>query len=113
MSTVMTQLNTRVPADLKRGGDAVFARYGLSASEVVRRVWRFAVESQSVPEFLLKERAGAPAVGPSDGCGLAVQVAARECGFVDARPAPEHVSWQNERDAMYDDLLARMDERCR
>lgn len=112
MSTIMAQLNTRVPADLKRGGDAVFSRYGLSASEVVRGVWRFAVENQSVPEFLLEEKPCASVVDPSDGCGLAVRVAAQECGFVDAGLAPEYASWQDERDAMYDDLLTGMDERC-
>ncbi len=49
MSTAMTQLNTRAPADLKRGGDAVFARAGQSASDVVRGVWRYAVDTAVCP----------------------------------------------------------------
>ncbi len=116
MSTAMTQLNTRVPADLKRGGDAVFARAGLSASDVVRGVWRYAVETQSVPEFLVAEKkpSGEAATGALDGAGLAVAVAARECGFVDRGPSHlEGTCARDERDAMYDELLAQMDERCR
>ena len=74
MDSTMVQLNTRVPADLKRGGDAVFARAGLSVSDVVRGVWRYAVETQTVPEFLVKDKR--PAVTcETDGLGLAVAVA--------------------------------------
>ncbi len=112
MAATMVQLNTRVPADLKRGGDAVFARAGLSVSDVVRGVWRYAVETQSVPEFLVKEKQEVAAAAV-EGPGLAVAVATRECGFVDkGAPAACEVS-RDERDAMYDELLARMDERCR
>lgn len=111
MSVAMSQLNTRVPADLKRGGDAVFARAGLSTSDVVRGVWLYAVETQSVPSFLVKEKGSV--VSEDLGAGLAVAVARRECGFVD-KGAPARVeSAREERDAMYDELLARMDERCR
>lgn len=58
-----------------------------------------------------KEQPAFAAEEPLEGCGLAVQIAARECGFVDAGLAPGYASWQDERDAMYDDLLASMDER--
>ena len=112
MATVMAQLNTRVPADLKRGGDAVFSRAGLSPSDVVRGVWRYAVETQSVPDFLLND--GRPASAPEDdGAGLAVAVATRECGFVDKGISAPRQGARDDRDAMYDELLARMDERCR
>ncbi len=111
MSVAMSQLNTRVPADLKRGGDAVFARAGLSASDVVRGVWLYAVETQSVPSFLVKEK---ESQAPEDlGAGLAVAVAKRECGFVDKGVPACIESAREERDAMYGELLARMDERCR
>ena len=112
MDSTMMQLNTRVPADLKRGGDAVFARAGLSVSDVVRGVWRYAVETQTVPEFLVKDKR--PAVScETDGLGLAVAVATRECGFVDRGVPATCETPRDERDAMYDELLARMDERCR
>lgn len=114
MAIAMTQLNTRVPADLKRGGDAVFARAGLSPSDVVRGVWRYAVETQSVPEFLVKGAGSQPAgTAEADGAGLAVAVAARECGFIDKGTPVFRESARDERDAMYDELLTRMDERCR
>ena len=40
MATRTVQLNTRIDEALKRGGDSVFGRYGLSPSDVVRAVWR-------------------------------------------------------------------------
>lgn len=46
----MTQLNTRMDSELKRRGDAVFSRAGLTSSEVVRAVWRTAADTQQVPE---------------------------------------------------------------
>ncbi len=114
MAIAMTQLNTRVPADLKRGGDAVFSRAGLSPSDVVRGVWRYAVETQSVPDFLVKGTSSQPAVAAEpDGPGLAVAVATRECGFVDKGVSTSCECARDERDAMYDELLSRMGERCR
>ena len=47
------QLNTRIDPELKRSGDAVFARAGLTPSEVVRAVWAHAARTQSVPECVL------------------------------------------------------------
>ena len=44
------QLNTRIDATLKQQGDAVFAREGLTSSEVVRAVWAYAATTQTVPE---------------------------------------------------------------
>ena len=52
------QLNTRIDPELKRSGDAVFARAGLTPSEVVRAVWAHAARTQSVPECVLDESAG-------------------------------------------------------
>lgn len=112
MSVAMAQLNTRVPADLKRGGDVVFARSGLSPSDVVRGVWRYAVETQSAPSFLIEENKPVHA-SAAEGSGLAVTVATRECGFVDKGARLSHESARDTRDAMYDELLSRMDERCR
>ena len=114
MATVMAQLNTRVPADLKRGGDAVFSRAGLSPSDVVRGVWRYAVETQTVPDFLVKSADSQSAsTTEADGAGLAVAVATRECGFIDKGISTPRETARDERDAMYDELLGRMDERCR
>lgn len=52
------QLNTRIQPELKRAGDAVFARAGLSSSEVVRALWEHAARTQEVPAFILESQAG-------------------------------------------------------
>ena len=53
---VTVQLNTRIDPTLKERGDAVFARAGLTSSEVVRAVWEYAANTQTVPECILKRR---------------------------------------------------------
>ena len=58
----MTQLNTRIPVELKRGGDEVLARYGKTASDVMRAVWTYMVETQKIPELVNKETAGSPEI---------------------------------------------------
>ena len=50
------QLNTRIDPTLKARGDAVFARAGLTSSEVVRAVWEYAARTQTVPECVLERR---------------------------------------------------------
>ena len=50
------QLNTRIDPTLKERGDAVFARAGLTSSEVVRAVWEYAANTQTVPECVLERR---------------------------------------------------------
>lgn len=49
------QLNTRIDPALKRAGDVVFARAGLTSSQVVRRVWEAAARTQEVPACVLGE----------------------------------------------------------
>lgn len=56
-----TQMNTRIGAELKARGDAVFATLGLSASEAVRRFYEFAAPCASDPsklEHVLSESHG-------------------------------------------------------
>jgi antitoxin component of RelBE/YafQ-DinJ toxin-antitoxin module len=54
----MTQMNTRIERQLKDDGDAVFAGFGYSPSQVVRLVWSWAIqhrhEPESVQDFLRK-----------------------------------------------------------
>lgn len=59
MATEMTQLNARISKQLKQRGDEVFAREGLSASQVVRAVWGYAAQHQEVPEFMQQDSADA------------------------------------------------------
>ncbi len=117
MTTV--QLNTRLDSVLKQSGDAVFARYGLSPSEVVRAVWKYAAEHQSVPAFMAKascddaserERALAAA---EDGAGLAVRLAAEQCGYEpSAKARDSSADWRRVRGQMYDQMLEEMERRC-
>lgn len=46
------QMNTRIDEDLKARGDEVFARYGLTTSQVVRAVWEYADEHGEPPDFM-------------------------------------------------------------
>lgn len=52
------QLNVRIDPEVKRRGDAVFSRAGLSPSEVVRSVWSYAAREQTVPDFLIQRTSG-------------------------------------------------------
>ena len=124
MATGMVQLNTRLDAELKRGGDAVFARMGLKVSDVVRAVWQYAVKYQTAPDCVLQaaqhaeasERERAIDLARS-GCGLAVVCA---MGGAESHPlgsdavplALDLPDWQTLRDEMYDDILEEMDARC-
>lgn len=130
MGTSAVQCNTRMDAVLKRSGDAVLERCGVTPSEAVRALWDYAATHQSLPPFVLAyartaKNHGACADDPDgnaspraraqSGCGLALAVARAECSF-SPKPSPEpHVAsdWHELRDAMYDDLLAEMELRCR
>ena len=59
MSATTLQINTRLDADLKRGGDAVFSRYGLGTSEVIRALWKYVVDHQALPTFLERRQEAA------------------------------------------------------
>lgn len=41
-----TQMNVRIDADIKRSGDAAFARAGHTPTDVVRKVWEFAARNE-------------------------------------------------------------------
>ena len=45
----MTQMNTRIPVDLKKQGDEVLSRFGKTASDVMRSVWAYMAEKQDLP----------------------------------------------------------------
>lgn len=51
MSSEMTQLNVRLPKELKTNVDAILYRYRLSSSEVIRSLWTFIQDKQYIPEF--------------------------------------------------------------
>lgn len=119
MTTATAQLNVRVPAELKRGGDEVLSRFGISLSDAVRGLLGYVVSHQAPPEFLAaKAPAGESGRWADDGCGLAVLLARGSAGAGRATagratPSSASQSWEDERDALYDDMLDRMEQRCR
>lgn len=48
----VVQMNIRISADIKRAGDAAFARAGYTPSQVVRRIWELAAKHANEPEFV-------------------------------------------------------------
>lgn len=116
----MVQMNTRLDSVLKQSGDAVFARYDLSPSDVVRAVWSYAAAHQRPPEFLIQLESKDAALqveadgSVRSGAGLAIRVAESECGY---EPSPDSfeggAAWRGERDLMYDEMLEEMEQRCR
>lgn len=104
----MVQLNTRINPEVKRQGDAVFARAGLSSSEVVRAVWSYAAETQTVPDILLpgatKERSDLIR-SIREGSGI-VRTKAETMG-IHLGDAP--YDFDSLHDELYDDLAGEID----
>lgn len=61
-----TQMNTRIGAELKAHGDAVFASLGLTASQAVRRFYEFAAACSADPDRLERVLSGATASQDAD-----------------------------------------------
>lgn len=106
------QLNTRIAPELKRQGDAVFAREGLTSSEVVRAVWEYAARTQQVPACVKQrneDEVERRVQSVREGAGLASKVA-RSMGLT-CIPATQPCGYETLRDEMYDELSARMEAR--
>lgn len=109
----MSQMNTRIDSALRSRGDAVFARYGLSPSEVVRAIWRYAADTGAVPDFMRREDASCEFEGAraraAEGSGLAVRLAERGgLRLETAEGSLQGATWRELRDAVYDDMLDEM-----
>ncbi len=107
------QLNVRLDQSLKQSGDAVLARHGISPSEAVRGLWHFMAANQQLPAILdkrgaLREKTMVPAAG------LALEVAKRECGFVEHPDEKWKAMAQSEReDWLADEMIAELKASCR
>jgi RHH-type rel operon transcriptional repressor/antitoxin RelB len=106
------QLNTRIDPELKRRGDAVFARAGLTPSEVVRAVWQEAADTQRVPECVMRTREEDPerarrrqAIQEGAEC---VRAHMKSLGI---RPSYTPLDYEQLRDEMYDAMIERMEAR--
>ncbi len=108
----MTQLNTRIDAEVKRRGDAVFARAGLTSSQVIRGVWQSAADTQQVPACILPHEDAArqqKLEAIAGGAGIATKMMV-EMGFTpDDEPKP--FDYKSYRDQMYDEMIEEMEER--
>ena len=103
------QLNTRIDPGLKARGDAVFARAGLSSSEVVRAVWETAARTQEVPDCIRasKKPQGTHIKAIREGAGLARRMV-QELGVHIPLTLPDYKTL---RDDAYDELIDEMEAR--
>jgi antitoxin component of RelBE/YafQ-DinJ toxin-antitoxin module len=103
------QLNTRIDPGLKARGDAVFARAGLSSSEVVRAVWETAARTQEVPDCVRppQHSQGGHLEAIREGAGLARR-SAEALGIHLPQALPDYQTLRNEAyDALIDEMEAR------
>lgn len=108
----MAQLNTRIDPEVKRRGDAVFARAGLTSSQVVRAVWQSAADTQEVPACVLPREDVAQQqrlAAVARGTGLASRMLA-EMGYAPIAE-PEPFDYKAYRDHMYDEMIEEMEAR--
>lgn len=108
-----TQMNTRIDAGLKEAGDAVLAGLGYTPSVAVRGLWRFVVEHQddaaSIRAVLDPEPCGAS--GADRRLALLESTRDRYVGTLAALglgsdgPAADGATWDELRDAWYDERL--------
>ena len=126
MANTTVQCNTRMEASLKRGGDAVLERCSLSTSDAIRALWSYAVEHQTLPDFVFeyarenrhrKDRAAdkeeSAAEKAREGRGLALVASGMASGETTGHPLSDETDYESLRDAMYDDMLREMEENCR
>ena len=101
------QLNTRIDPSLKARGDAVFARAGLSSSEVVRAVWESAARTQKVPNCVRSPHnaQGTHIEAIRNGAGLARRMA-EDLGVYISEDLPDYKAL---RDEAYDALIEQME----
>ena len=52
MATAMSQLNVRIPTELKAQGDAMLERAGISSTEAIRMLWQFAADHIHEPQAI-------------------------------------------------------------
>ena len=112
----LTQMNTRIDAELKAAGDAALARLGYTPSAAVRGLWRFVVDHQddaaSVREVIEPDAASALSDEASrkaaaiSGLRSLYERTAHELGIPDKAEA-DLPSWDDLREGWYDERLER------
>ena len=107
--TATVQLNTRIDSNLKRGGDAVFSRFELTPSEVIRSVWQYAVDNQAPPDFVsraINEESNSKLRCVRESAGMAARLAGLSAQQEQKLQAMCASSTRDSlRDELYDSLL--------
>lgn len=106
------QLNVRINADLKAGGDAVLERFGVPAVQVIRDVWQYMVDNQSLPEFSMKRFEGNATSDEAlcvveSGAGMASRLAS-EAGILTEF---DSMTFEQIRETAYEEMLIEQEER--
>lgn len=105
------QMNTRIDAELKRQGDAVFARNHISPSSAIRMLWAYAAQYGTVPDFMgeAESESDAKAAVINRGMGLAFRTLAGK-GAGSAPGASLPLDYGALRDQAYDAMLDDLEE---
>lgn len=104
----LAQLNARIDLQVKRDGDAVLARMGVSATEAIRALWSHLAESGQLPDFMRKQREEPAAGLPSsknaavEGAGMAIAMA-QERGLA---TSIESLSYDELRELAFDETVS-------
>ena len=110
-----TQMNVRIGAELKSAGDALFAQWGLSPSEAVRRLYEWVVGTGKRPEALLAPGLSQDVASAEldqlayGGCGLATRMYEQMLAVSLPPDSYPLMSEDELRDAMYDERLEEAD----
>ncbi len=112
----LTQMNTRIDAELKAAGDAALSRLGYTPSAAVRGLWRFVVDHQddaaAVHEVIEPDAASAHSdeavrkAAAISGLRSLYEQTACELGIPD-RAEADLPPWDDLREGWYDERLER------
>lgn len=104
----LAQLNARLDVQVKREGDAVLARAGVSATEAIRALWSYLAKASKLPDFM-SEQSEEPTdvvtpilTAADEGAGMALAMA-RERGLVASLGEP---TYDDLRDLAFDEMVS-------
>ena len=107
------QLNVRIDEQVKRAGDAVLERYGISATQAIRTIWQHMADHQRLPDAFSAMQSGENAIDDERktaidaGAGMALRMA-KEAGI---RAEFESMTYEQIRTTAYEEMLLEQEER--
>lgn len=117
MASSLVQINTRVPAELKKAGDLALARAGYTPQQAVRLVWEFAAAHTHEPQAIRRAFEEQDAKQEDDpgkqerlrrfeeGAGILGKMY-EQLGIDPQKCALEHLDYKELRDLYYEEKLA-------